>query len=97
MKQVIRAAIVAVMVVGSVPAMAQSNSNAAPPPGDAADQFKTAGQHISEGAQGIGEGIKQGAIQVWESAKAGASAAATKWNGQPTPPAPRPTTSEDSH
>jgi hypothetical protein len=102
MKNVNRtAAIVVVMMMGSVPTMAQSGSgsgsDSAPPPADAADQFKSAGQHISEGAQGIGQGIKQGAIQAWEAVKAGASAAGAKLNGEPAHPAPRPATGDDSH
>ena len=98
MKNVIQtAAIVVAMMMGSVPTMAESGSDSAPPPADAADQFKSAGQHISEGAQGIGQGIKQGAIQAWEAVKAGASAAADKLNGRPSTPAPRPATGDDSH
>lgn len=42
-------------------------------------QFKDGAHRIGEGAVHIGEGIKQGAIDVWDAAKAGASAAADKF------------------
>ena len=64
--------------------------------GGAADQVKAGAQRIGEGAERIGEGIEQGAIQTWEAMKAGASAAAEKFQGgKSTPksaaaPPPRP-------
>jgi hypothetical protein len=54
--------------------------------GDTADQFKSGAQRIGEGAEKIGEGIKQGAIQTWDAVKAGASAAADKFQGSGSPP-----------
>jgi hypothetical protein len=89
------AALALAVIVGSVPAMAQSSQGSAQP--GAADQFKSAGQHISEAAQGIGQGIKQGAIQAWEAVKAGASAADAKLNGRPATPAPPQASDKDSH
>jgi hypothetical protein len=50
-------------------------------PGDSAgEQIKQGAEHIGEGAQRIGEDIKDGAISAWEAVKAGASAAADKFN-----------------
>ena len=43
------------------------------------EQFKAGLQQIGDGAQHVGEGIKQGAIQAWEAVKAGASAASEKF------------------
>jgi hypothetical protein len=96
MKDLVRPiAISLMMAVGSMSAMAQSNQGTAQP--DATDQFKAAGRHIGDGAQAIGQGIKQGAIQAWEAAKAGASAAADKLKGQSATPAPRQASDNDSH
>ena len=79
MKKPIWVALVAITtIVGSAPAMSQSNQGAA-------EQFKSAGNNISAAAQGIGAGIKEGAIQAWEAVKAGAAAAADKLSGQHTP------------
>ncbi|HTZ78545.1 MAG TPA: hypothetical protein VMC10_11575 [Stellaceae bacterium] len=63
--------------------------------GDVGDQFKEGAQSIGQGAERIGEGIKQGAIQAWDAVKAGANAAGEKLNGSapaapPPPPAPPP-------
>ena len=96
MKKLVRSGLIALaMIVGSVPAMGQSKQGSAQP--DAADQFKAAGQHISEGAQAIGQGIRQGAIQFWGAVKAGASATADKLNGRPAAPAPHQAPGNDSH
>jgi hypothetical protein len=46
-----------------------------------AGSFNSGIQQIGAGAEKIGEGIKKGAIQTWEALKAGASAAAAKFNG----------------
>lgn len=101
MKKLARAAFVAfastaaAMTAGALPAMAQSSQTSAQP--DAADQFKSAGQHIGAAAQGIGQGIKEGATQAWDATKAGASAVANKLNGQPAAPtAPSPPAAGDA-
>jgi hypothetical protein len=96
MENLVRSGLICLaLIVASVPAMAQSTQGSTPP--DAADQFKAAGQHISEGAQAIGQGIKQGAIQSWQAIKAGASATADKLNGRPAAPAPHQAPGNDSH
>jgi hypothetical protein len=96
MNKLVRSVLISlVMIGGSVSAMAQSNQGSAQP--DAADQFKAAGRHIGDSAQAIGQGIKQGAIQAWEAAKAGASAAADKLSGRPAASAPPQTSGNDRH
>lgn len=47
--------------------------------GSVSGQFKEGAHRIGEGAVHIGQGIKQGAIDVWDAAKAGASVAADKF------------------
>lgn len=44
----------------------------------AASQFKAGAQRIGEGAEHLGEGIKEGAIATWEAIRSGASATAEK-------------------
>lgn len=96
MRKPVRAAILAfAIIVASLPAMAQSNhgstQGAAQP--DAADQFKSAGQHIGQGAQHLGEGIKQGAIQFWNAVKAGAETVGNKLSGHSSAPDKTPSNS----
>ncbi|MGO8917022.1 MAG: hypothetical protein ACLQJR_14050 [Stellaceae bacterium] len=61
---------------------AQSGQNpaqkAGSPSDSATEHFKTGMKQIGDGAQHLGEGIKQGAIDAWEAVKAGASAASEK-------------------
>jgi hypothetical protein len=64
--------------------------------GGAADQIKAGARRIGEGAEHIGEGIKQGAIQTWEAVKAGASAAADKLHGGKSAAAPPPLPPSDA-
>ena len=87
-----------VLAMGSGAPYAQTSDKPATT-GDTAGQFKAGAQRIGEGAEKIGEGIKQGAIQTWDAVKAGASAAADKFQGSgstpkhaaaPPPPPPRP-------
>jgi hypothetical protein len=69
-----------VLVAGMGPSTAQTSSNH-PNSSGVAQQFKSGADRVGEGATQIGEGIKQGAIMTWEAIKAGASAAAAKFNG----------------
>jgi hypothetical protein len=48
------------------------------------ETLKSGAQQIGDGAQRIGEGIKDGAIYVWEALKAGASATSAKLSGNDT-------------
>jgi hypothetical protein len=57
-------------------------------PDSISEQFKIGLQHIGDGAQHVGEGIKQGAIHAWEAVKAGASAASEKLHETRGPPKP---------
>lgn len=56
----------------------------------AAGQFSAGIHRIGDGAQHIGEGIKQGATGAWEAVKAGAAAANDKLKGKPSPPKAKP-------
>ena len=71
------------LVTWSEPPSAQTSDKSGQTGGSAsggvADQIKA-------GAQRIGEGIEQGAIQTWEAMKAGASAAAEKFQGGKSTP-----------
>jgi|GEM_PF-3079316 hypothetical protein len=64
----------------AAPALAQTELNQ-PKSGNVAQDFKTGANHVGNGAVQIGQGIKQGAILTWEAIKAGASATASKFNG----------------
>lgn len=62
------------VVLAAAPCSADSSNTTA-------GTFNSGVQQIGAGAEKIGEGIKKGAIQTWEAVKAGASAAAAKFNG----------------
>jgi hypothetical protein len=64
-----------------------------PPPAPASDP----GEQIKDGATKVGQGIKQGAINLWEATKSAVSAGTDKLNGHgnsptdgKTPPPPQP-------
>ena len=74
------------MVGGSGLAAAQTSTGTSagtntPTGNGVSQQFKSGADRVGEGAAQIGEGIKQGAIMTWEAIKAGAGAAAAKFNG----------------
>lgn len=72
---------IAVSVMGgSGLAMAQTSTDT-PTGSGVSQQFKSGADRVGEGATQIGEGIKEGAIMTWEAIKAGAVAAAAKFNG----------------
>ncbi|MGH7188708.1 MAG: hypothetical protein ACREF0_05915 [Acetobacteraceae bacterium] len=72
-----------VLVIASLvatPSFAQAPSNP-PTSSGVTEQFKAGANRVGEGAAQIGEGIKGGAVMTWEAIKAGAAAAAAKFNG----------------
>lgn len=73
-------AVASLLVAGSGPSIAQTSSNQ-PNSSGIAQQFQSGADRVGQGAAQIGEGIKQGAIMTWEAIKAGATAAANKFNG----------------
>ncbi|HTU55666.1 MAG TPA: hypothetical protein VMF62_17015 [Acetobacteraceae bacterium] len=52
-----------------------------PSQGGVAQQFNSGANQVGHGAADIGEGIKQGAIMVWQSLRDGANAVAARFNG----------------
>jgi hypothetical protein len=69
-----------VLAAGTASSIAQT-STTQPTSSGVAQQFKSGTDRVGEGATQIGEGIKQGAIMTWDAIKAGAAAAAAKFNG----------------
>lgn len=52
----------------------------------AGEQLKAGAHRIGEGAVSLGNGVKQGAVAVWDAIRSGASAAAAKLHdGNPSP------------
>jgi len=75
-------------VFWTAPSGAQTDPKKPEKPGassNAEDSFSEGIQHIGEGAKRIGEGIKGAAVNAWEAVRAGASAAAQKFQNEPGP------------
>jgi hypothetical protein len=59
----------------------QSQPSGQPSPGGVSEQFNSGANRVGHGAAEIGQGIKQGAIMVWQSLRDGANAVAARFNG----------------
>ena len=59
----------------------QSQPASQPSPGGVSEQFNSGVNHVGHGAAEIGQGIKQGAIMVWQSLRDGANAVAARFEG----------------
>jgi hypothetical protein len=76
------AVIAGLPLAASAPAQSPPNQPAnQPSPGGVAQQFNSGANHVGHGAAEIGEGIKQGAIMIWQSLRDGANAVAGRFSG----------------
>ncbi len=72
------AAAAGLALANSAPAQSRPSD---PTPEGAAQQFKSGADRLGRGAADIGEGIKQGAIVTWQALRHGATAIASRFNG----------------
>ena len=81
-KVIFFAVIVGLPLAASAPAQSPPDQPAnQPSPGGVSEQFNSGANQVGHGAAQIGEGIKQGAIMVWQSLRDGANAVAARFNG----------------
>jgi hypothetical protein len=69
-----------IMLASFVPLGAAAGADTPPPASDPGEQIK-------DGATKVGQGIKQGAINLWEATKSAVSAGTDKLNGHGSAPA----------
>jgi hypothetical protein len=78
MHQIVKAGVLARLAVAIALGDAHAADKPAPPPDP--------GEQIKDGATQFGQGIKQGAINLWEATKAAVSTGVDKLSSHPAPP-----------